>query len=158
LMFWLTNREPSHVPLKYGEFVQVLQASRHDPNVVVQRVRVGRSDIRGEITVTDSVSGLPSDKGDKHTQTVPFRVLRLGLEDDAKLHELLRETVGPAYQGEEEESALKGFYSILSMLFFLAIGLVLVMLVFRWIGGAGPLSFGRSKAKVAAEKDLEYTF
>jgi cell division protease FtsH len=159
IVFWLTNREPTSVPLKYGELMQILETSKRDPNVVVQKVRVGRSDIRGEVVVTDSVSGVPGDKDSgKQQTTMNFRVLRLGLEDDAKLHDLLREAVGSGYQGEEEESALKGFYSVLSMIFFLGIGLVLVMLVFRWVGGAGPLGFGRSKAKVAAEKDLEYTF
>src|SRR5207248_2571375 len=55
-VWWLTNREPSHAVIKYGELLQILNASKHDPNVAVQRVKVGRSDIRGEIVVTDVVS------------------------------------------------------------------------------------------------------
>ena len=156
LVWWLSNREPPYVNLKYGELMQILQASRHDPSVVVQRVKVGRSDIRGEIVVTDPVSDGKDNGKDK--QTISFRTMRIGLEDDAKLYEQLRETVGPAFQGEEEESALKGFYSVLMMIVFLGLGLLVVVVVFRWMGGGSPLSFGRSRAKLAVEKDMEITF
>ena len=156
LVWWFSNREPSYVSLKYGELMQILAASRHDPNIVVQRVKVSRSDIRGEIVVTDPVSDGKENGKDK--QTISFRSMRIGLEDDAKLHELLRDAVGPAFQGEEEESALKGLYSVLSMLLFLGLGLLVVLLVFRWMGGGSPLSFGRSRAKLVVEKDMEITF
>jgi cell division protease FtsH len=156
VVWWLTNREPSHVVIKYGELLQILNASKHDPNVVVQRVRVGRSDIRGEIIVNDPISD-GKDNG-WNQQKIDFRTPRVGLEDDTKLYEQLREAVGPAFQGEEEESALKGLYSVLSMVLFLGLGLLLVLLVFRWMGGGSPLSFGRSKAKLVAEKDMEITF
>jgi cell division protease FtsH len=156
LVWWLTNREPSYVVLKYGELLQILNASKHNPNVVVQRVKVGRSDIRGEIVVNDPVS---DGKNNGSSQAkVEFRTPRVGLEDDTKLYEQLREAVGPSFQGEEEESAMKGLYSVLSMVLFLALGLLLVLLVFRWMGGSSPLSFGRSKAKLVAEKDMEITF
>ncbi len=156
VVWWLTNREPSYVVVKYGELLQILNAAKHDPNVVVQRVKVGRADIRGEIVVNDHVSD-GKDNG-WHSHKIEFRTPRVGLEDDAKLYEQLREAVGPAFQGEEEESALKGLYSVLSMVLFLGIGLLLVLLVFRWMGGSSPLSFGRSKAKLVAEKDMEITF
>src|SRR5262245_19400006 len=117
LVWWLTNREPAYVPLRYGELMQVLEASRRDPNVVVQRVKVSGNDIRGEIVVTDPVSD-GKDNG-KQTQTINFRTMRIGLEHDSRLYDQLREAVGPAFQGEDEESAMKGVYSILSMVLFL---------------------------------------
>ncbi len=156
LVWWLTNREAPYVNLKYGELMQILSASRHDPNVVVQRVKVARADIRGEIVVTDPVSD-GKDNG-KNTQTISFRTMRIGLEDDAKLYEQLREAVGPAFQGEEEESALKGLYSIFTVVVFLGLALLVLVVIFRWMGGGSPLSFGRSRAKLVAEKDMEITF
>ena len=70
LVFWLSNREPAYVPLKYGELMQVLQASRHDPNIVVQKVKVSRTDIRGEIVITDPVSD--GKENGKHEQRQGF--------------------------------------------------------------------------------------
>jgi cell division protease FtsH len=153
---WLT-REPGYTSLKYGELIQVLTAARTDPGITVQRVQVGHSDIRGEIVCTDRVSD-GKDNG-KHTQTLVFRTLRQGLENDPKLHELLNRTVGPGYGGEPEESALKGFYSLFfSLLLFVGLGLVLILML-RWMSGGGsPLTFGRSRAKLYAQKDMEITF
>ena len=42
--FWFLNREPSAIPLKYGEFKQLLL----DPTVSFRKVKVGRADIRGD--------------------------------------------------------------------------------------------------------------
>jgi cell division protease FtsH len=156
-LYWLLNRDPGYTTLKYGELMQILAAARQGPNVVLQKVRVGHTDVRGEIVVTDEVSD--GKQNARSTQTIAFRTPRLGLENDAKLHDTLREVVGAGYQGEEEESALKVIYSgLLSVLLFLALGVGLV-LVFRWMtGGGSPLTFGRSKAKLYAQKDLEVTF
>jgi cell division protease FtsH len=155
-LYWLLNRDPGYTNLKYGELMQVLTAARHDPNVSLQRVKVGHSDIRGEIVTSDPV--LDGKDNARHEHVLPFRTLRLGLETDLKLHELLKETVGSAYQGEEEESPLKGIYSlILTVILFLALGVGLIFVI-RWMSGGGsPLTFGRSRAKLYA-KDLEITF
>jgi len=154
---WIYHREPGYVPLKYGELIQVLNASRYGHSVRLQRVQVNRADIRGEIVTSDLASG--ADLGGKHTQTISFRTPRIGLEDDASLHPLLQSAVGANFQGGEEDSAFKTVgASLVSILFVvsLAVGLVLVL---RWlIGGGSPLTFGRSKAKVYAQKDLEVTF
>ncbi len=56
LVWWMSNREPTFTTIKYGELMQILTAARHDPNVMVQSVKVGRDDIRGEIVATDPVS------------------------------------------------------------------------------------------------------
>jgi cell division protease FtsH len=156
-LIWSANREPTIYPLRYGELVQVLEASRADPqHVTVQKVRVGHSDIRGEVVTSD-----PTSDGKDNAavaRTTPFRALRLGLENDTKIHDLLKETVGANFQGEEEESPLRGLYSVLlTLALFIGFGLAL-LLVLRWVTGSSPLSFGRSKAKMFSRKDLEATF
>ncbi|HEY7427762.1 MAG TPA: ATP-dependent zinc metalloprotease FtsH [Gemmataceae bacterium] len=157
LLMWFYIREPAYVPLKYGELIQVLNASRHGRGVTLQKVQVNRGDIRGEIVTADRASG--AGVNGKHSQTIPFRTPRVGLEEDMGLHDLLKEAVGAGFQGAEEESALKTVgASLLSILFVasLAVGLVLIV---RWMmGGGSPLTFGRSRAKVYAQKDLNVTF
>jgi cell division protease FtsH len=157
LLVWLYNREPIPVQLKYGELIQVLNASRHGRGVTLQKVQVNRGDVRGEIVTSDLASG--SGVNGKHSQTIPFRTPRVGLEEDTGLHDLLKESVGANFQGGEEESLLRTVgTSLLSILFVasLAVGLVLIV---RWMmGGGSPLTFGRSKAKVYAQKDLNVTF
>src|SRR5262249_25152084 len=79
-------------------------------------------------------------------------------EDDKELHALLKKAA-PTYQGEEEESAFKSVYSLL-ISFVMIVAFVLAgFMIFRWISGGGsPLTFGRSKHKLYAEKDMAVTF
>jgi cell division protease FtsH len=155
-LYWFMNREPSAITLRYGELMQILQ----DRNAAVRfkNVKVGPKEVRGEIETTDEVSdgGL---KPVTHTQVKAFRTPRVGLEGDTALFKRLDETVREGYQGEEEESALKGVYSLL-MSFVVIFAVVAVgFLVFRWVaGGSSPLTFGRSRHKVYAQKDLQITF
>jgi cell division protease FtsH len=157
LAFWLLGREPPAVPLKYGELVQLCIAAKHDPSISLQHVQVNHSDIRGDVVFSDLVSD-GKDSG-RLTQTVPFRALRLGLENDQGLLTLLREAAGPSFQGAEEESPLKSLTSVLfSALLLVSVGVVL-LLVFRWMAGGGsPLTFGRSRHKLYAQKDTQVTF
>ena len=120
-------------------------------------MQVNRAEIRGEIVTSDLASG--ADPSGQHSQTISFRTPRVGLEEDPGLHDLLKSAVGAHFQGGEEDSAFKAVgTSILSILFVasMAVGLVLIL---RWMmGGGSPLTFGRSKAKVYAQKDLDVTF
>src|SRR5262249_18682406 len=60
---------------------------------------------------------------------------------------------------EEEESALKGVTQLLFVVVFVVAMGVAVLLMVRWVSGAGgPLTFGRSRAKVYAQHDLAITF
>jgi cell division protease FtsH len=158
LVWWSLNREPGYVNLKYGELIQVLSAARHDPAISVRKVQVSHSEIGGEIVFTDRVSDGSSATAAR-PQTVAFRVQRAGLENDQGLHALLRETAGPAYEGAEPDTALKSFLALVSpVLMLLCVGVVLYF-VFRWSsGGNSPLTFGRSRAKVYAQKELEVSF
>jgi cell division protease FtsH len=152
-LYWLVNREPSGVALTYGQFKQIL----HDPQVRFQGVKVGRTEIRGRIITRDPVSD--GDKNDYQVVNTPFYTPRLGLESDPGLLELLHERVGSSYQGEEEESALKSMSSVaLSFVLLIALGIALFLAV-RWLsGGSSPLTFGRSRHKLYAQKDLHITF
>ncbi len=156
---WLSlNREPGYVSLKYGELIQILTAARGDPAVAVRKVQVNHADIRGEVVCSDIVSDGSGASG-RRPQVAAFRVQRTGLENDQGLHALLRETAGPAYEGTEADSPWKNVLAALTpVVTLLCLGAVLFF-VFRWANGGGsPLTFGRSRAKVYAEKDLKVSF
>ena len=157
LVYFLMNREPSAVPLKYGELIEILSAARNNPAVVVQKVKVGHNDIRGEVVFTDPVTD--GDKDMPRTRTLAFRTMRVGLENDQGLHPLLKAAAGPAYQGEEEESPLHSVTSILlGFTFLVAMGIALLLRV-RWMSGSsGPLTFGRSRARSTPSSDVAITF
>lgn len=153
--YWYLKHEPAPIELKYGEFKQILQ----DPTVSLQKLRVGRSEIRGEIVTRDRATTTDKAEARAEETSVLFRTPRLGLEIDTDLQALLDKRVGFGYQGEEEESILKG----LSSLFFFFVTLILLLvsslLVFRWmLGGNSPLTFGRSKHRLYAQKDIRITF
>src|SRR5262249_26456869 len=83
LTYFLFNREPAALPLKYGELVEILSAARGNSAVSVQDVRVGHNDIRGKLVFTDPVTD--GDKDAPRTRVVAFRTMRLGLENDQGL-------------------------------------------------------------------------
>jgi cell division protease FtsH len=155
--YLLTNREPAPSSLKYGELMQVLAAAKQNPSVSLRKVRVTHGEIRGEIVTNDPASrGGPDDQA---SQTVPFRTLRFGLENDQEIHKLLKEAVGAGYQGENDESPFAWFWSLLIVLGPFAVLAILTVFVFRWLAGGGsPLAFGRSRAKMYAQDDLGITF
>jgi cell division protease FtsH len=153
-LYWFVSREPASLALKYGEFKQILQ----DPSRPVQNVKVETSDIRGEI-----VTRTPVADGDKNSiyQSKPktFHTSRRGLENDPALPELLHKFVGSSYQGAEDDSTFKNLSSLFVTLMVLLGALLVLLLVFRWFSGGGsPLTFGRSRHKLYAQKDLHITF
>ncbi len=157
LTLWGVNREPGYVNLKYGELMQVLAAARSDPAVSVRKVQVNHADIRGEIAFADDISAGPG--ATPPPQAVQFRVQRAGLENDQGLHALLRETAGPAYEGAEGDTALKSVLAAIGPIAMVLCLGAMFYFVFRWAnGGNSPLTFGRSRAKVYAQKDLAVTF
>jgi cell division protease FtsH len=151
-LYWAANRESSGLPLKYGEFKQILR----DPSVSFQKVKVDHPEIRGEIVTRDPVTD--GKENGLHVTTATFHTSRLGLENDLTLPERL-EKAGATYQGGDEESTFKGVYSILfSVLLLFTLGIAVFLLV-RWLArGSSPLTFGRSRHKLYAQKDLHITF
>src|ERR1700693_4319522 len=103
--WWVLYREPAGVTLKYGELKQVLQ----DPSVAFQKVKVGHSDVRGEIVMHDAISD--SAGSDQRSMVTSFHTSRLGLENDQTLTQLLDKWA--PYQGEEEKTLVENLVSIL---------------------------------------------
>src|SRR5947209_4704531 len=149
--FFLSHEATIH--LKYGEFKQVLL----DNTVTFQKVHVGRSEIRGEILTHDSISGaLPNAEPVK---PVSFHTPRAGLENDSGLQQLLDKRVGNAYQGDDEDYLIKGVSSFVYAFILTGLLIFMAIMVFRWLAGANsPLTFGRSRHKLYAQKDLGVTF
>ena len=156
-LYLLLYREPTYTTLKYGEFIQLLQAARNDPSLSLQKVRVGTGDVQGEVVVNDLVSD--GKQTTRKPETFSFRALRIGLENDQELHALLKQAAGPGYEGREEESFFKTVLpQFVPVLLIIGLGTTLVLL-FRWLAGDGsPLTFGRSKAKLYAQKDIGIRF
>ncbi len=156
LVLFMVFREPAGTSLKYGELVQVLEAARGSSAVSLQKVKVSHTDVRGEVVTSDLVSD--GGGSGRRVSVVPFRTLRTGLENDQDLHRLLKQA-SPGYQGEDEEGGLRGVSSMLTGAFLIALIVASGFLLLRWLsGGSSPLTFGRSRHKVYALKDLRTTF
>jgi cell division protease FtsH len=153
--FWYFTREAAAITLNYGELRCILQA--RSPAVRFQKVVTGPT-IHGEIVTSDEVSD-GSLQPAKHTTTTNFRTPRIGLDHDQAFYDQLAAIVREGYQGAEEESALKGVGALFTSFVIIFAVVAAGFLLFRWIaGGSSPLTFGRSKHKLYAQKDLEITF
>ncbi|HZT80327.1 MAG TPA: AAA family ATPase, partial [Gemmataceae bacterium] len=154
-VWWLINRGPESTPIKYGDLIQTMTAAVDNPAITFQDVKVSRNEVRGKIVTTDPASGA---KEGKVTQVTPFVTRRAGLEDDKEFHALLKK-VGGDYQAEEEDSAWRSVCSGLISFALLGGLAVIGVLLFRWLaGGNSPLTFGRSRHKLYAQKDMRITF
>lgn len=153
--FWFFSRETSTKELTYGELMQMLQTET--PGVRFQNVRVGKTIVRGEIVTQDLVTD-GSGEVKRPVDVKSFRT-RIGLASDPELVKKLAERAGVSMQGEEEETFLRGLASVI-MSFVMLFGIVVVgFFLFRWLsGGSSPLTFGRSRHKLYAQKDLHITF
>jgi cell division protease FtsH len=152
-IYWLVARGTPGLTLKYGDLAQLVQ----DPSVSIPKIHFGHAEIRGEISVrdpaTDGKENLPH-----AVQSVPFHAARLGLENDSSLQDILRQR-GIPYEGEEERSAFDGISPMIVSFLFIVALCVGVLMLFRWLSGGGsPLTFGRSRHKLYAQKDLHITF
>jgi cell division protease FtsH len=155
-LYWYLNREPAYIDLQYAELLQILHA--HDPGVRLQNVKVQPGKVVGEIRTSDPVSDGGTQAGLREEKRF-FRTDRRGLEQDTQQLVRLLEGAGASFRGEEEESAWRGVYSLLMSFVFIIAVVTLGFLMFRWLaGGSSPLTFGRSRHKVYAQKDLEITF
>jgi cell division protease FtsH len=85
--------------------------------------------------------------------------VRTGFERDQDLYALLRDSPAAEYQGDEGESSFRNVgNTIITILMFLLLGVGLVFMV-RWMAGGGsPFAFGRSRARLYAQKDVQVTF
>jgi cell division protease FtsH len=152
-IFWYLNREPGSITLKYGQFVQMLQAT--DPGVRFENLTVGHTEIHGEIVTSDPVSGGKGPDG-QASERKAFST-RL-VPNDLKLVDLLKQR-GADFQAAEDDSVVHAIVSVITTMLLVLAVLVGGFLLFRYVaGGTSPLTFGRSRHKVYAQKDLHITF
>jgi cell division protease FtsH len=149
-IFW--PREAHVVPLGYGTFKQLLQA----PGAQFTKLNVGTSAITGEVTFPDRVSGAPDAEPGK---PMAFRVSRTGVENDPTLYPLLNAQV-PGFQGQGERTATAIFVEILTYGLLIAMVVVAVTLIGRYLMGAGggPFGFGRGRHRLYAAGSKGTTF
>jgi cell division protease FtsH len=136
--------------------MQILRAD--DPGVRFQKVAVRhKAEVRGEMVVTDTVSNgtlVP----EQISEVRPFRT-RIGLDNDADLLKRLEERVGQSMTADPEESFLRIVQSAIMMAALLTLLGVTFFFLMRWLAGGGsPLTFGRSRHKLYAQKDLRVSF
>jgi cell division protease FtsH len=127
----LLREEVTHLP--YSEFKKAVQAGQ------ISEAQLGREQIRGLIK-----------EGDKLKKFTTVRV------EDPNLIALLEEK-GVEYSGQPENTLLTNVLSwVIPPLIILAIWIVLLRRMGP--GGAGVMSFGRSRAKIYAEDETKVTF
>jgi cell division protease FtsH len=155
-LFWFVNRDTGTKQLIYGELMQVLKAE--DPGAQLRDVYVVRnSHVSGEIRTDDRVSSnFPDYKAAPEVHK--FRA-RIGLGTDEELLKRLGNRAPGSIQVQEEDSFVRGLYSLLSLIFMLLLMVLFGFFFIRWIsGGNSPLTFGRSKHKLYEDKDNKITF
>jgi cell division protease FtsH len=155
-LFWYFNREQSVRELSYGSLMQICKAD--DPTAHFQNVVVHKgSEIKGEMLITDAISNgkLEPQQADEKR---PFRT-RIGLASDKELLNRLDKRAGPQYVSAEERPFLDGIQSLLLLTAMIFPLLLFCFFLLRWMAGGGSaLTFGRSKHKLYAQKDLKITF
>ncbi|MSQ96361.1 MAG: ATP-dependent zinc metalloprotease FtsH [Gemmataceae bacterium] len=153
---WFLNREQNVRELSYGHLMHICKAD--DPTTHFNNVLIRRgSEIRGELIITDTISDGKLEAQPSEEKKL-FRT-RIGLASDALLMARLDERAGPNYQGEEERTLQDGLQAILLGFVMIFPFLIFGFFLLRWMsGGGGALTFGRSKHKLYAQKDLKITF
>src|SRR5262245_39340174 len=159
-LVWLFRADVTGVTLGYGEFKQILQA----PGVRFQDVRVGKSEIRGNLILRDYVSGPekkepPENPATDSVPSISFRTPRQGLETDQELQKILDRHLGVAYKADEDDGLMKGLATFLFFGITMVAVLFISMYVIRWMsGGNSPFQFGRSRHRTYSQKDNRVTF
>jgi cell division protease FtsH len=152
---WLFNRDSAVKTLDHGELVQMLKGD--DPGVQFQRVQVVKnSQITCDIKTRDRVSANVADY-ELPSEVRTFRTRLLDKDED--LLKRLEARAAGAYQVMEDDSLMRGIYSLLSLLFMVLLTVVFIFFFLRWVsGGNSPFTFGRSRHKLYEEKDNKITF
>jgi cell division protease FtsH len=154
LFTWQFQREPSTVPLTYGQLEQILSVD--DPAVKFEKIRVGPGDVHGKIVTSDPISQTAAAVV-KPNETREFST-RLGLPGDKKLLDRLRRRSGGDFDRESDESMARVFANVVP-LFSIVMTILIGIFLFRWMsGGNSPFSFGRSRHKLYEEKGSKVTF
>ena len=153
---WYVNREPGLRDVPYGSLMQIGKAD--DPTAHFRKVLIRKgAEIRGELLVNDTVSDgtlQPLSTSD----AIPFRTRIIGSPADNELLSRLDKR-GVNYQVDEERTLQEGLQAMLMLIIMMLPFLLIGFFLLRWMaGGSGALTFGRSKHKLYAQKDLKTTF
>jgi cell division protease FtsH len=125
--------QPKHIP--YSEFLKALKADQVIEVVITEGV------IAGKMRVVEN----------NQTQEVRFRTFRV---DPELSEELSRHNI--IFRGQPESTLLRDLFSwIFPALIFFGIWYLLIR---RLGAGAGVMSFGRNKAKLVAEREIDTRF
>ena len=151
VLFWYFNRDsPTRGELKFGELQGILKTDV--PGVRLQNVRYGKN-VRYDLLISDPISE-GSAPAQTQSEVKHFRT-RIGLAAESDFVNKLTARTSDV-QMDEEDSLLRG---MLSFLFMTVLAVLACFLVIRWLmSGNSPLTFGRSRHKLHAQKDLETTF
>ena len=156
LSFWYYSREPNLREISQGSLMSISKAE--DPTAHFQKLLIRKgSDIRGDLVVNDVISD-GSLKAKQPEERIPFRT-RIGLPLDQELLTRLDKIAGPHYQVDDERTFQESMQTMLFLAVMILPCLFFVVMLTRWMaGGGGALTFGRSKHKLYAQKDLKITF
>ncbi len=147
---WYAAHDNPPQELTYLDLMQISKGE--DPKQRLQSVVFKRNgDIVGELVSTEKAAD-----GSEPT-AVRFRA-RGGLAFDTELQKVLIERKIP-FKADEDRSVAEGLASGLTMLVVLFTMLIGGFLVLRWMsGGSGPFTFGRSRHKLYAQKEMQINF
>jgi cell division protease FtsH len=141
----LANPSTQQVP--YSEFKTALRQGQ------IKSVQIGKHTIRGTRLLPRKSHSYESAEDDSAVHSIRFTTIRV--DDPELMHEL--ETHQIPYEGQYEN---EGWNSLLSWLLPVAliVGLWSVLLRRMGAGGQGLLHFGKSRARIYAEKETGVTF
>lgn len=172
---WGTGTEQT---IEWSELLQIIEASNPENSDAAQYIEIttGKdekektfriSDLTNVVvhptTVTAKVTrqfySKPKDKNETPTlkdkeENIKLRVARNPNED--KLDQFLKDNNIPKYRYSESPSAWMNY---LPLLILTGLFVFLFIMMMRRMGGAGsPMAFGRSKAKLLSQEDIEASF
>ena len=149
------------------DFIEVLDKSTTPPKALKLtnpvQIEVGHTEVTGKVErataelpenfVPSGSDRLADDNQYGPWEKVQFRTSRLPTEQ--RLENLLAENHVP-YKVADEPSALLAYVPVLLLT---AMFVLLFIMMLRRMGGAGsPMAFGRSRAKLYAQEDIDVTF
>ncbi len=157
-LWFFYNREPNLREISLGSLMSICKSNGSDPTAHFQKVLIRKGvDVRGDLVVNDVISdGTLKAKQDE--ERIPFRT-RIGSPLDETLLKRLDTVASGNYQVDDERTLQESLQTMIVMAVFFFPLLVFGFLFMRWMAsGGGALTFGRSKHKLYAQKDLKITF
>ncbi len=159
MTFWNGNKKGEEV--KFSELfvaldtekaIQLASGEKRFDKSSVHELVIGRN----VITFQDRPNPKPGETGDAEKNTHKYYIHAVGMEEDkAKLTELLREKeIDHTYAAADPE-----WQNLLTLMIFPILFILVIIFFFRRMTGAGSaMAFGRSRARMYAQEEIEITF